>query len=280
MIPTRALSLAAAVGAATPTMGQFSVTFVLSGRTTGTTGGGGTIVGGGTLSLVNVHNLSDAFLFNGTSGGGSTSGGLANASAVVIATSDLTVTNSITTIASGRALMQISLSAVADWSNPNLYLGSIGASVVMGSPAIVRIADTVPVYYTMSGSGLFAPVTGLKSTPGGVTFPSGSLLTSGDYQILMNNQLNNHAGTTAGNMLHSDRPGAVTGTFVRMPCYANCDASTTNPRLNTADFTCFLQRYANGEPYANCDNSTATPSLTTADFTCYLQKYAAGCSGL
>src|ERR1044071_6917551 len=75
MIPTRALSLAAAVAAATPTMGQFSVTFVLSGRTTGTTGGGGTIVGGGTLSLVNVHNLSDAFLFYSNNRRGGTTGG-------------------------------------------------------------------------------------------------------------------------------------------------------------------------------------------------------------
>jgi len=32
------------------------------------------------------------------------------------------------------------------------------------------------------------------------------------------------------------------------PCYANCDASTTVPILNVADFTCFLQQYASGCP--------------------------------
>jgi hypothetical protein len=31
-------------------------------------------------------------------------------------------------------------------------------------------------------------------------------------------------------------------------CYANCDASTTAPVLNVGDFTCFLQKYANGCP--------------------------------
>jgi hypothetical protein len=62
-------------------------------------------------------------------------------------------------------------------------------------------------------------------------------------------------------------------------CYANCDGSTTPPVLNVADFTCFLQRYAAGDPYANCDNSTTPPAFNVADFTCYLQRYAEGCPG-
>jgi hypothetical protein len=61
------------------------------------------------------------------------------------------------------------------------------------------------------------------------------------------------------------------------PCYANCDGSTTAPRLNVADFTCYLQRYALGDCYANCDRSTTTPVLNVGDFTCFLQRYAAGC---
>jgi hypothetical protein len=61
------------------------------------------------------------------------------------------------------------------------------------------------------------------------------------------------------------------------PCYANCDNSTTHPVLNVADFSCFLQRFAAGDPYANCDNSTQPPVLNVADFTCYLQNFAAGC---
>ena len=60
-------------------------------------------------------------------------------------------------------------------------------------------------------------------------------------------------------------------------CYANCDESTTQPVLNVADFTCFLQRFAAGESYANCDESTSPPVLNVADFTCFLQSFAAGC---
>jgi DNA-binding beta-propeller fold protein YncE len=60
-------------------------------------------------------------------------------------------------------------------------------------------------------------------------------------------------------------------------CYANCDNSTTQPVLNVADFTCFLQRFAAGESYANCDGSTQAPVLNVADFTCYLQRFAVGC---
>jgi hypothetical protein len=62
------------------------------------------------------------------------------------------------------------------------------------------------------------------------------------------------------------------------PCYANCDGSTTAPVLNVGDFTCFLQKYAAGDPYANCDQSTTPPVLNVGDFTCFLQKFAAGCS--
>jgi hypothetical protein len=60
-------------------------------------------------------------------------------------------------------------------------------------------------------------------------------------------------------------------------CYANCDGSTTPPILNVSDFTCFLQRFATGDPYANCDGSTSTPVLNVSDFTCFLQKFSVGC---
>jgi hypothetical protein len=61
-------------------------------------------------------------------------------------------------------------------------------------------------------------------------------------------------------------------------CYANCDASTSPPILNVADFTCFLQKFSLGNNYANCDGSTTAPVLNVADFTCFLQKFAQGCS--
>jgi hypothetical protein len=60
-------------------------------------------------------------------------------------------------------------------------------------------------------------------------------------------------------------------------CYANCDASTTAPVLNIADFICFQQRFAAGDPYANCDGSTTAPVLNIADFICFQQHFAAGC---
>jgi probable HAF family extracellular repeat protein len=63
-----------------------------------------------------------------------------------------------------------------------------------------------------------------------------------------------------------------------VPCYANCDQSTTPPLLNVADFGCFLNRFAAGDPYANCDSSTTAPVLNVADFSCFLNAFAAGCS--
>jgi hypothetical protein len=60
-------------------------------------------------------------------------------------------------------------------------------------------------------------------------------------------------------------------------CYANCDGSNAAPILNVQDFSCFLQRFAGGDPYANCDGSTAPPVLNVADFSCFLQRFAQGC---
>jgi hypothetical protein len=57
-------------------------------------------------------------------------------------------------------------------------------------------------------------------------------------------------------------------------CYANCDNSTVSPILNVADFTCFLKKFAAGDPYANCNVDAV---IDVADFTCFIQKFAAGC---
>ena len=65
--------------------------------------------------------------------------------------------------------------------------------------------------------------------------------------------------------------------FVGLSCYANCDQSTTAPVLNVLDFSCFLNKFAAGDPYANCDNSTTPPVLNVLDFSCFLNKFAAGC---
>jgi len=61
------------------------------------------------------------------------------------------------------------------------------------------------------------------------------------------------------------------------PCYVNCDASSTSPRLTANDFQCFLNRFAAQDPYANCDGSTGSPLLTANDFQCFINLYAAGC---
>ncbi|MFN0133707.1 MAG: GC-type dockerin domain-anchored protein [Phycisphaerales bacterium] len=59
-------------------------------------------------------------------------------------------------------------------------------------------------------------------------------------------------------------------------CNANCDRSGP-PALNVADFICFLNKFAAGDPYANCDASTTAPVLNVADFICFLNKYGTGC---
>src|SRR5678815_991124 len=63
------------------------------------------------------------------------------------------------------------------------------------------------------------------------------------------------------------------------PCYANCDGSVAAPCLNVNDFSCFLNRYASGDPWANCDGSTNPPVLNVNDFSCFLNLFAAGCPG-
>jgi hypothetical protein len=81
-------------------------------------------------------------------------------------------------------------------------------------------------------------------------------------------------GWAVGDLSGDDEAFLWVGTI---PCWANCDESTTAPVLNVSDFTCFLQRFAAGEGYANCDRSTTPPVLNVGDFTCFLQRFAAGC---
>jgi glucose/arabinose dehydrogenase len=68
------------------------------------------------------------------------------------------------------------------------------------------------------------------------------------------------------------------GVFKIVPqCWANCDGSTTQPVLDVADFTCFIERFAAGDPYANCDGSTVEPVLNVEDFLCFVAAVAEGC---
>jgi hypothetical protein len=70
------------------------------------------------------------------------------------------------------------------------------------------------------------------------------------------------------------------------PCYANCDGSTVPPILNVEDFSCFINRFAEGTTlphqqqlshYANCDGSTTAPVLNVEDFSCFINRFAQGC---
>jgi len=62
-----------------------------------------------------------------------------------------------------------------------------------------------------------------------------------------------------------------------LPCYPNCDRSTSVPILNANDFQCFLNQYAAGDLAANCDGSSAIPVLNVNDFQCFLNAFAVGC---
>jgi hypothetical protein len=65
------------------------------------------------------------------------------------------------------------------------------------------------------------------------------------------------------------------GLTATMPCYPNCDGSTSTPILTANDFACFLNRYAENNSYANCDG---VGGLTANDFACFLTRYAQGCT--
>ena len=84
------------------------------------------------------------------------------------------------------------------------------------------------------------------------------------------------AAASAGSIFECNGGFWVTP-LITASCYANCDNSTITPVLNVNDFTCFLNRYAAGDPAANCDASTIAPTLNVNDFTCFLNRFAAGC---
>jgi hypothetical protein len=87
----------------------------------------------------------------------------------------------------------------------------------------------------------------------------------------------NDSIVVAGSFEGTSTNGAAYVAFYGCPCYVNCDGSAGDPVLNVADFTCFINRFAAGDPYANCDGSTAAPILNSLDFTCFINKFAAGC---
>jgi hypothetical protein len=104
-----------------------------------------------------------------------------------------------------------------------------------------------------------------------------------DFNTLSQSTLSSSTGTITFNVAASTDTTTLAALAIREvfpttpPCYPNCDGSTTEPILNVADFSCFLGKFAAGDPYANCDGSTIEPVLNVADFSCFLGKFAAGC---
>jgi hypothetical protein len=86
------------------------------------------------------------------------------------------------------------------------------------------------------------------------------------------------AATMIGATGFTDLRGLAVAAQSGPACYPNCDNSTTPPTINILDFTCFLNKFAAGDPYANCDHSTTPPVLNVLDFVCFLNAFAAGCS--
>jgi hypothetical protein len=105
--------------------------------------------------------------------------------------------------------------------------------------------------------------------------------TSKEYiEFLRDTNTTNTAGQTAYDQwVQNGRSAPVVMNYssVALPCYANCDGSTTPPVVNVNDFVCFMSKYVAGDPYANCDGSTIPPVLNINDFVCFQQHYAAGC---
>jgi hypothetical protein len=133
----------------------------------------------------------------------------------------------------------------------------IAAAVPLAAPALAQVGGP----YDLTWSTLDC---------GGDTTPS----TGGDYAISGTVGQHDAGQASAG-------PYVIIGGFwaatAPVPCYANCDWSTTHPILNVADFACFLNRFSVGDAYANCDGSTTAPALNVIDFACFLQKFGAGC---
>jgi autotransporter-associated beta strand protein len=243
------------------------------------TAGGFTKNGAGTLTLANPVNLlpgaivvnAGTLIVNGNLGASPTNslyvaptgtlGGSGTIYRSITVDGTLSPGNSAGAITTGNLTMngtlvaEVNGTSAADLVNvqgtAGLGLSSTLSLVVTGTPSgpvIIMQNDG-----TDAVSGTFATVTGL---PAGATI---------NYAF---------SGTDSLGRVGDGNDIAV---IFPQACYPNCDSSTTPPILNVADFTCFLQKYAAGNPYANCDHSTQPPVLNVADFTCFLQKYAAGC---
>jgi photosystem II stability/assembly factor-like uncharacterized protein len=151
-----------------------------------------------------------------------------------------------------------------NWTN---MTGTLPAGV--GAKALeIDWRFATPGIFVGSGAGIWWSYDGGATwTKDGADLPNVNI---GDLQIDVN-QNTITAGTYGRGVWRANLPPLTA------PCYANCDGSTTAPVLNVSDFSCFLNKFAAGDPWANCDGSTVPPVLNVSDFTCFLGKFAAGC---
>jgi hypothetical protein len=157
----------------------------------------------------------------------------------------------------------------------------------------VSTSEMTIVLRDWNGNPVTAPMTNLTVShaggPGWSTIGAVTSLGGGVYRVVITagNQNANHAiesyrvvvddGQRPVTLMPAPQLALYGAGLYGGICYADCDDSNMPPMLNVADFTCFLQLYAQGNPYANCDSSTTPPVLNVADFTCFLQRFAAGC---
>jgi uncharacterized membrane protein len=158
-------------------------------------------------------------------------------------------------------------------------LGDLAGGVYNSSAQAVSADGSIVVGYGTNASGAVAMIwdagSGMRAlsdalASAGAPVPSGWVLQRA-------NGLSADGSVIVGTGI--DPVGRPQAWIAHLPsCYANCDQSTTAPILNVLDFTCFLNRFAAGDPYANCDASTQSPVLNVLDFGCFLNRFAAGCS--
>jgi hypothetical protein len=151
-------------------------------------------------------------------------------------------------------------------------------------PPEICVDATIHVYEFLTGAGNTIVFAGYRD---GVEVVRSSIPIIGGFGI-HHYELTIHAPSTGFDELRLMGEGPIDqGVFfgivdsvevVGIPaCYANCDGSAVPPVLNIADFSCFLSKFAAGDPYSNCDGSTVHPVLNIADFSCFLSKFASGC---
>jgi len=167
-------------------------------------------------------------------------------------------TGSCTAVTSDPALLTVNtLINIDTQPNPN-------QTVSAGSPVSFTVASTstpTATYQwrknTVDIGGANSPTYTINSTVPGDT---------GTYDCVLTNPCDQQTSDPAQLTVN----GAV-------PCYANCDGSSTPPILTANDFQCFLNDYAANLASANCDGSTSVPTLTANDFQCFLNAFASGC---